>query len=111
QTIADQASAEAAQEKEKVRVEDSLYIERITGLIAIADTAITKAPRGKGTKADIELLKSEVASVRQAFQSIIADYNAEKYLVVKSQLVAIETKLNRVINDIQIASSKVTSKK
>ena len=100
------AMEEAVQNKESVRIADSTALVRLTALAQTADSMISKAPRGKGTKADIELFKTELATVRQIITSSDADYKAGKYLAVKAQLEAVETKLYMIINDISSAKRK-----
>jgi len=111
QKLADQSVAEAVQNKERIRVEDSTQIVMVTGLLAKADSAIASAPRGKGTKADIELFKSELAYTNQVFQTCLTDYTAGKYLAVQSQLATIENKLNTLLGDIQAARDKISGNK
>lgn len=110
QKLAEQAVSEAQTAKEETRVQDSLLIAEVDVLLASAQAAVAGAPRGKGTKADIELIKADLSSVEQAIASAKADYEAGKYLVVKSKLDASVTQLNRVIADVDAAKAKAAGK-
>jgi len=110
QKLAEKAVADAQTAKEQTRVQDSLLIAQVDGLFASAQAALAGAPKGKGTKADIELIKADLGSVEQAIASAKADYEAGKYLAVKSTLEASITQLNRVIADVDAAKAKASGK-
>jgi len=108
QTIGDQAIAEAQTAKEQTRIQDSVLAYTIDTLMVAAKAAIDKAPRGKGTRADIELLKTDLASVEPAYAAAVADVQAGKYLAARAKFEAIESQLNRIIADVAAAKAKVS---
>jgi hypothetical protein len=110
-SLAEKAVADAQAAKEQVRLEDSVLMIRVDSLFTAARAALRAAPTGKGTKADIELIKSDLASVQQTYATVAADYNAGKYLVVKSKLEAASTQLNRIIAEIAAARAKASGKR
>ncbi|MEW5794969.1 MAG: hypothetical protein AB1772_01285 [Candidatus Zixiibacteriota bacterium] len=111
QRLSDQAVTDAQAAKEQVRLEDSTLIAQIDGLFVTAKDALAKAPKGKGTKADLELIASDLAAVEQAHAAALADYNAGKYLAAKPKFEAAVSQLNRIISDIEAAKAKASGKR
>lgn len=111
QKLAEKAVSDAQTAKEQMRVEDSLLIVQVDGLYTSAQAAVAAAPKGKGTKADIELIKADLGSVEQAISAAKADYDAGKYLAVKSKLEASTTQLNRIVTDVAAAKAKAAGKR
>jgi hypothetical protein len=106
QSLANDAAAKAAQEKERVRVEVTEMMTSAKALLDSANVALTKAPRGKGSKADIELIKTDLAAAQTAFDDANADFNNAKYKAAKAKLEAMMQKANMVIAEIDKARGK-----
>ena len=62
QRLAQQSQTDAAAAKERVRVEDSTLVASIQVLLADTKKAFDSAPKGKGTRADLELIKAELTA-------------------------------------------------
>lgn len=106
QTLADKAKADADTEKERVRQEVTGMITETQAAIDAATAALAKAPRGKGSKADIEMIKNDLASVTTAFDQAKADFDSGKYLVAKTKLEAVKAKAESITNEIQTAAAR-----
>jgi len=110
-SLAEKAVADAQAAKGQVRLEDSILILKVDSLFTATRQALRTAPTGKGTKADIDLIKSDLASVEQTYATVAADYTEGKYLVAKSKLEAASTQLNRIIAEIAAAKAKASGKR
>lgn len=106
QGLANDAAAKAAQEKERVRVEVTDMMTQAKALLDSANVALTKAPRGKGSKADIELIKTDLAAAQTGFDDANADFTNGKYKAAKAKLEAMMQKTNMVISEIDRARGK-----
>jgi hypothetical protein len=106
QALADSARAMAQVEKERVRAEVVEMMTTAQTAIDNATRALESAPRGKGSKADIEMIKLDLASVNAGFAEARADLNAEKFLVAKGKLEAVTAKAESIIKEIEAAKAK-----
>jgi len=104
--LADKAATDAAAEKERVRVEVEGLITQAQTAIDNANAALAKAPKGKGNKAEIELIKNDLAGLGAQFEEAKNNYTAGKYLVAKSKVDAVIQKANSIINEIGMAAAK-----
>jgi hypothetical protein len=94
---------------------------RIAEAKAAADTAINeakmaceeakalleKAPKGKGTKADIEAMKADLAGLETAMADVNSAVAAEDYFGAKDKAVVIKQKAAAIIEQINAAIAKV----
>ncbi|MFZ1947425.1 MAG: hypothetical protein WAW06_07740 [bacterium] len=103
QSLANEAATKAAQEKERVRVEVTDMMTQAKALLDSANEALKKAPRGKGSKADIELIKTDLAAAQGQFDEANADFANGKYKAAKAKLEAMMQKANMVIAEIDKA--------
>jgi hypothetical protein len=103
QALANEASTKAAAEKEKVRLEVTDMLTQAKALLDSANVALKKAPRGKGSKADIELIKTDLAAATTAFDDANADFTAGKYKTAKAKLEAMMQKCRMVMEEIDKA--------
>jgi hypothetical protein len=111
EAMAKQVAADAAAEKERVKAQVTEMMTQVRTALDAAKTAIDKAPKGKGSKADIEMFKNDLAAAEQGFTDAGADFNAGKYLVAKSKLEAVNQKAAKIQEDIALATAKKTGKK
>jgi len=100
------AATEAAAEKERVRVQVEQMMVEVKALVDTTVMALQKAPRGKGSKADIELIKTDLAAVQAQLTEAETDFAAGKFMAVKSKLEAISLKARAIIDEIAVASGK-----
>ena len=64
-TAADEASAAAVTGKEQMKAEATTLIAGVRGGVDAAKQALAKAPKGKGSAADLEAMNADVAGVHQ----------------------------------------------
>lgn len=105
QALADKATAAAQQEKERVRLEVTDMATTVKAALDSATVLLTKAPRGKGTKADIELLKGDLSAAQTAYDQAAAEITAGDYLTAKTRLESVQAKVTQVSADIAKAMS------
>jgi uncharacterized protein with von Willebrand factor type A (vWA) domain len=106
EALAKEAEAAAQAGKERVRVEVTNLITQAKAVLDSADAALKKAPKGKGSKADIELMKNDLAAATAAHEEAKADFDAGKYAVAKTKLEAAIQKARRVSEEIKKAVAK-----
>jgi len=104
--MANQVATQAAAEKERVKAEVSNLLTEAKAALDSAEVALKKAPKGKGTKADIELIESELTATRTAFDDANADFNAGKYLVARGKVQTVIEKARGIQNEIATAAQK-----
>lgn len=105
-TLADEAKSEAEVEKERVANEVRELVTQAQAAIDSATVALEKAPRGKGSKAEIELIKASLDSVRESFVQAQADVNAGKFKIAKSKLESVIERANGIVTEIEAAKAK-----
>lgn len=106
QGLANEAATKAAAEKERVRIEVTDMMAQVKAALDSADVALKKAPRGKGSKADIELIKTDLAAAVMQHDEAMTDFNNGKYKAAKAKLEAVMAKANSVIAEIEKARGK-----
>jgi hypothetical protein len=108
QQLANDAVTKAQAEKERVRNEVTLMMSRVDTLIIKANEALKNAPRGKGSKADLELIKNDLAAVQTAQTEAVNDFNNGDFLTAKTKFEAVVSRTESIIAEIQAAKSKTT---
>jgi hypothetical protein len=103
---ANAAAAKAKSEKERWRAEVGTLMTATQEKLAAAEEAVNNAPVGKGNKADIELIKSDLASVKTAYDGAVADYNAGKYISAKSKFEIVSQRAQTIMDEVAAASAK-----
>ncbi|HEX7401274.1 MAG TPA: hypothetical protein VF369_03760 [candidate division Zixibacteria bacterium] len=110
EALANKAVEDAAVEKERVKEEVIGLLTQAKAVLDTANQALAKAPRGKGSKADIELIKNDLAAAQASFDDANNDFNAGKYKVAKSKVEAAMMKAQSVIDQIAAAKAKKMGK-
>ncbi len=72
-----------------------------------AKTLLEKAPRGKGTKADIEAMKADLAGLETAAGEAMSSFEAGDYFAAKDKAVVIKEKSMAISDEIKAAMEKV----
>jgi hypothetical protein len=72
-----------------------------------AKALLEKAPKGKGTKADIEAMKADLAGLEVAANEAMASFGSEDYLGAKDKATAIKEKAVAISDQIKAAMEKV----
>jgi hypothetical protein len=110
QALAEKAVTEAQAEKEKVRLAVMDMLTKAQADIDAAQKALDKAPRGKGSKADIEMIKADLAGVNAGYAEAKADFDAGKFLVAKGKLETVMSKAQSIVAEIEAAKAKKAGK-
>jgi hypothetical protein len=108
--LANKAAEDAAAEKERVKEEVTGLLTQATAVLDTANQALAKAPKGKGSKADIELIKNDLAAAQASFDDANNDFNAGKYKTAQAKVEAAMQKAHAVIDEIAAAKAKKMGK-
>jgi ElaB/YqjD/DUF883 family membrane-anchored ribosome-binding protein len=100
------AATEAGVEKEKVRVQVAQMLIDAKAVLDSANTALAKAPRGKGSKADLELIKIDLATVLASYTEAETDVANGKYMSARSKIEALIQRAHAIMDEIAAASGK-----
>lgn len=84
----EKADADAQAGKQQAMDEAQSMMTEANTLVADVQTMLDKAPRGKGTQADLDMLKNDLAGVESSLADAQNSYNAGKYLDAKSKIQA-----------------------
>jgi len=104
--LADLAAQDALTAKEQMKQEVAAMHDETQGIIDLAAKAISTAPKGKGTKADIAMFKSDLESARTAFEQAKSDFENGDYISAKAKFTAVKAQAQGVIDQIQSAKQK-----
>jgi len=108
--LANKAAADAATEKENVRIQVGQKLLDVKAVLDSAQVALNKAPRGKGTKADIALFKSDLDAAGAAYAEADADYAGGKYMIARTKLDGVLERARAVMQQIEVAKAKKMAK-
>jgi hypothetical protein len=108
--LANKAAEDAAAEKERVKEEVTGLLTQATAVLDTANAALAKAPKGKGSKADIELIKNDLAAAQASFDDANNDFNAGQYKTAQAKVTAAMQKAHAVIDEIAAAKAKKMGK-
>lgn len=103
QTAAEQAAAAAATGKEQMKADATTLIAGVRGSIDAARQALKKAPRGKGSAADLEAMTADVAGVETALGEMDAAMAADNFKDAKVKAEAAQATLDKIVADVQAA--------
>ncbi|MEN6311123.1 MAG: hypothetical protein ABFD80_06250 [Acidobacteriota bacterium] len=76
-----------------------------------AKALLEKAPKGKGTKADIEAMKADLAGLEPQLAEVQNAITAEDYFGAKDKAVAVKDKAVAISEQVQAAIDKVKGKR
>ena len=110
QQLANAASAAAETEKEKVKQEVIGLLSQAKAGIDAATAALAKAPKGKDTKAELELIKADLDGLTPAYADAEADFNAGKYLTARTKVQGVIQKAQSIVDEIAAAAAKKAGK-
>ena len=102
-TAADEAAAAAVTGKEQMKAEATTLIAGVRGSIDAAKQALAKAPKGKGSAADLEAMKADVAGVETALGEMDSAMTAGSYKDAKVKAEAAKATLDKIVADVQAA--------
>jgi hypothetical protein len=100
---ADKAAAEAVTGKEQMKTEATTLVAGVRSSIETAKAALAKAPRGKGSAADIEAMKSDLAGVEAGLPDMDAAIASGQYKDAKVKAEAAKATLDKIVADVDAA--------
>jgi hypothetical protein len=100
---ADAASAAAVSGKEQMKVEATALVAGVRAAIETTKLALAKAPKGKGTAADLEAMKGDIAGVESALADMDSALAAGNFKDAKVKAEASKATLDKVVADVQAA--------
>jgi hypothetical protein len=100
------SASEAATEKEKVKQQVQTSLAEAKAVLDSAATALKKAPRGKGSKADIALIQSDLDNANTQYTDAETDFNNGKYMVAKGKVEAVIASAHKIMDEISTAATK-----
>jgi hypothetical protein len=106
QALSSKASSDAAAEKERVKQEVMALMTQVKAAMDTANIAVEKAPKGKDTKAEIEMIKTDLAALTPLYAQAEADFNAGKYLTAKTEFEQVMQKAKAITDEIAAAAAK-----
>jgi hypothetical protein len=78
--------------------------------ITEAKALLEKAPKGKGSKADIEAMKADLAGIELSYAEVQAAIDAEDYFGAKDKAAVVKEKAAGISQQVQAAIDKVKGK-
>jgi len=106
QALADKAAQDAATEKERVKEEVTVMMVDAKAAVDAATAAVDKAPKGKDTKAEIELIKADLAALTPMITDAEADFANGKFLSAKTKLENLTAQAQRIQDEVAAAAAK-----
>ncbi|MEK6529030.1 MAG: DUF4398 domain-containing protein [Nitrospirota bacterium] len=107
---AETLKTEIPAKKEKAK-NDALTVQtEATTAVADAKALIAKAPRGKGSRADLEAMKADLAGLETSLAEVQTLISSEDYLAASEKAAAIKAKAAEVSDQINQAMEKTGKK-
>jgi len=107
---ADTLKATLPQEKEQAKNNAITAQDAAKTAVADAKALLTKAPKGKGSRADIEAMKADIKGLEESLPELQNLIDAEDYAVATEKANAIKEKAATVSDQINQALEKVGAK-
>lgn len=111
QADATNLKAGLAAKKEEAKNNAAAAFEAAKVSIDEAKALLAKAPKGKGSQADIEAMKSDVKGLEESLAEVQASMDSEDYLAASEKSDGIKAKASEVSEQIKQAMEKVGAKK
>ncbi len=108
---ADNVTAVAAQRKEEAKNKAIAAQTEARTAIDLAKTLLEQAPRGKETKADIEMFKADLMGLEESLTALQQTIDEEKYSDALNSANIIKERAGAISNDVTLALEKVKSRK
>lgn len=105
-TTAESAASNASVAKEEARNESQTLRGEAEAAIQNARDLLAKAPRGKGTRADLEALNADLASAESAFAAANQALNDGRHLDAGNQFREVISQAQSIASDVEQASSR-----
>ncbi|MFB3903454.1 MAG: hypothetical protein ACE15E_08375 [Acidobacteriota bacterium] len=105
-TQADTAASTAGANKEQVKTEAQTAQTEAQAALDAAKEALAKAPKGKGTKADLDALQGDLTAAEASFNEAKTSLDNGNFMDARNQFRAVKEKADAVAGDIQQATQK-----
>jgi len=102
-TAAEKAEQDAVAGKEKAKNEATALIEEAKTALTAAQEMLAKAPKGKGTAADLEAMKADLAGAETSINDANTAMGSERYLEAKAKAEAAKNAAGTVSTAVQAA--------
>ncbi len=110
-TDADNVKAGLAAKKEQAKKEASDNLAIATEAVKNAKAALTKAPKGKGSAADLEAMKGDVQGLDAALAEVQPLIDSQDYAAARDKAASVKTKADEVSAAVSAAMEKVAAAK
>jgi colicin import membrane protein len=107
QADADSLKSGLAAKKEEAKKNAASALEAAKSSVDNANALLAKAPKGKGSKADIEALKSDVKGLEDSLPDVQKSIDGEDYVAAAQQANTIKEKADSVSEQVNQALAKV----
>jgi hypothetical protein len=107
---ADSLKGKVATVKEEMMNSAIVLLGEATAAVAEAKAALETAPRGKGSLADIEAMKADVAGLEEALNEIQPLIDADEYASAVEKATAIKSRAVAVSDEIKAVQDKIGAK-
>lgn len=108
---ADALKAKVATVKEEMKVAAIATLQEAGAAVAEAKTMVDNAPVGKGSLADIEMIKADVAGLETTLAGVQPLIDSGDYAAANEQATAVKTKAQSVTEEIRVAQEKAAELK
>lgn len=105
------AATDAATKKEQVKAEAQTLINDAKTALTEAQDLLAKAPKGKGTQADIEAMKNDLTTAGTSLTEAETSFNGERYLDAKAKAEAVKNQIATVKSAVEQAIAAKSGKK
>lgn len=106
QAAADRAKAAALAQKTQLQAAVTTMMAETQALVDSASAVLARAPRGKGSKADLDLITADLASLAPALEQVKTDFDGGKLNAAKAGLDVVQNKARSILEEIETALSK-----
>jgi hypothetical protein len=109
QTAGETAKNDAASGKEQARGEAQSAIEMARASVDSTQTLLNKAPRGKGSAADVEMMRQDLMTAQTSISEADSAFAAEDYITAKAKADAAMQSAQSVQNSLSSAQQMETT--
>ena len=108
---ADRAKTDAVEGKERAREEASSMIAQVRASVLEVQQMLDSAPKGKGTEADLAVLRSDLTGVETALTEMDSAFAEEKYLESIAKAEAAKQNVDSIRGEIERAMEMAKSRR
>ncbi len=103
QQMAGEVNKKADAQREMVKQEVMAMVDNVGQMVEQAKTALSKAPKGKDNKAELELIKNELNGLAASYEEARADIENGEFGSAKAKLDSVLEGTQRIIDEITAA--------